>query len=146
MQSRKTSRQRTAGVTLVELMIAVAIVGILAAIAYPSYQAQVRRGDRADGKAELMEAAQEMEKCYTRYGVYNNAACNSYNGILGNNRVSENGRYLITFAPGSVTRNTYTLRATRQPAFGPDPECGVLTVNQSGVRTRDGNAPMNRCW
>jgi type IV pilus assembly protein PilE len=146
MQSRKLSRSNSAGVTLVELLIAVAIVGILAAIAYPSYQAQVRRGMRTDAKAELMEAAQELEKCYTRYGAYNNAACNSYNATQAGNRLSEKGKYLITFLPGTVTANTFILQAALVPGRGLDPECGMLTIDQSGLRSRSGNAPVDRCW
>jgi type IV pilus assembly protein PilE len=146
MRSRKTLRSKATGVTLVELLIAVAIVGILAAIAYPSYQAQVRRGNRTDAKAELMEAAQELEKCYTRYGAYNNVACNSYNVTLAGNRLSEKGKYRITFAAGSVTANTYILRAALEQGRGQDPECGVLTLDQSGLRGRSGDAPIDRCW
>jgi type IV pilus assembly protein PilE len=146
MWSPTISRNNSAGVTLVELLIAVAIIGILAAIAYPSYQAQVRRGNRMDAKAELMEAAQELEKCYTRYGSYNNAACNSYNTTLGGARLSEKGKYRITFVEGSVAANTYTMQAALEPGQGIDPECGVLTLDQSGQRDRDGNAPMNQCW
>lgn len=144
--TRASSRRAAVGVTLVELMIAVAIVGILAAIAYSSYQAQVRRGNRTDGKAELLEAAQELEKCYTRYGAYNNAACASYNLTNGGNRLSERGKYRITFRAGSVAANTYVLQATLEPGRGPDPECGVLSIDQSGQRDRSGNGPLDRCW
>jgi type IV pilus assembly protein PilE len=146
MLSRKPTRTHSAGITLIELMIAVGIVGILAAIAYPSYQAQMRRGNRTDAKAELMKAAQELEKCFTRFGAYDNAACNSYNGILGGARVSEGGRYGITFTAGSVTPTTYILRATVRAGQLADPECGTLTLDQSGRRDRTGNAPMDRCW
>jgi type IV pilus assembly protein PilE len=145
MLSRTTSRTHTAGMTLVELLIAVAIVGILAAIAYPSYQAQVRRGNRMDGKAELMEAAQELEKCYTRYGAYNNAACTSLAGINAG-RLSEKGKYRITFVANSLTTTTYTLQATLQPGRGQDTECGVLSIDQSGLRASNGTEPIQRCW
>ena len=86
-----------------------------------------------------------MKSCSQRSRSVNSAACNSYNAILGG-RVSEQARYTITFVPGSVTTNTYRLQATRQAARGPDPECGVLSIDQSGLRNRSGNAPMERCW
>lgn len=59
-------RPRQTGFTLIELMTVVAIVGILAAIAYPSYQEHIRRANRADAQASLMELAQFMERSYTR--------------------------------------------------------------------------------
>lgn len=146
MLSRRQSRTHSVGVTLVELLIAVAIVGILAAIAYPSYQAQVRRGARTDGKAELTEAAQELEKCFTRYGAYNNAACNAFTVITNNNRLSERGKYRITFQNVADPANRYLMQATLEPNQPPDPECGMLTLDESGLRGRSGTAPMNQCW
>lgn len=148
-----TMARSARGVTLIELMIAVAIVGILAAVAYPSYQAQVRRGNRTEGKQELMEAAQELEKCYTRYGRYAPTAvnlCQAYDTIAGVGRLSETGRYTITFV-GNPDRNTYTLQAIL--ARGNDPECPTLTLNQSNRRgVRSGGADVTdaariqRCW
>jgi type IV pilus assembly protein PilE len=134
------------GVTLIELMIAVAIIGILAAIAYPSYQAQVRRGNRTEGKTELVEAAQDLEKCYTRYGRYQQAAANlcvAYDRIRNGTRMSETGRYTITFF-GAPADDTYTLQATLNR--GMDPECGVLRLDQSGRRTQSIPGPAGRCW
>ncbi len=146
MLSRKLSRTQSAGMTLVELLIAVAIVGILAAIAYPSYQAQVRRSARTDAKAELLEAAQDLEKCFTRYGAYNSPNCNAYTRINTNNRLSENGKYRITFQNVQDPAIEYTMQASLVFGQPPDPECGFLTLDQSGQRNSSGNAPMNRCW
>ena len=141
----RSSRRSALGVTLVELMIAVAIVGILAAIAYPSYQAQVRRGNRLDGKTELMEAAQELEKCYTRYGAYNNVACVAFTQTTAG-RLSEKGKYRISFQDGTVARDTYTMQAVLDPARGVDPECGILTLDQTGQRGSSGTETVARCW
>jgi type IV pilus assembly protein PilE len=143
------SHRAASGVTLVELLIAVAIVGILTAIAYPSYQAQVRRGNRMDGKAELMEASQELEKCFTRFGRYLPTAagnCVAYDQLsAAGGRLSEKGKYQVSFS-GAVTSTTYTLQAVLDPARGVDPECGTLTLDQTGLRGRTGSAPVQSCW
>src|SRR5690349_3565941 len=65
---------RQKGFTLVELMIVVLIVGILAAIAVPSYRAYVLRVNRADAKIGLTSLAQQLERCYTRQNRYRNPA------------------------------------------------------------------------
>jgi type IV pilus assembly protein PilE len=144
-----TMARSARGVTLIELMIAVAIVGILAAVAYPSYQAQVRRANRTEAKAELMEATQELEKCYTRYGSYVPTApglCVAYDRIAAGTRTSENGKYAITFA-GAPTNNAYNLQATPQANRFNDPECGALQLNQSGQRNQTmTGATTARCW
>ena len=62
-------RQR--GMTLMELLVVITIIGLLAAIAYPSYRAQVRRSNRTEARVALEQTAGALEKCYTRYMVYN---------------------------------------------------------------------------
>ena len=62
------------GVTLMELMAVVAIIGILTAIAYPSYRAQVRRSNRTEARVALEQTAGALEKCYTRYMAYDDLA------------------------------------------------------------------------
>jgi type IV pilus assembly protein PilE len=64
----KTIRQR--GFTLIELMITVAIVGLLAAVAYPAYTNQIAKGRRAECRSGLMQALQQQERYYTQYNAY----------------------------------------------------------------------------
>lgn len=130
---------RNQGFTLIELMITVAIVGILAAIAYPSYQEQIRRTHRTDAQSDLMELAQWMERRYT--------TANSYalpSGGLPFTQTPRSGtaRYNLTVVVGTGNQ-TYTLTATPAGAQASD-SCGTMTLNQAGVRTKTGTA--TDCW
>lgn len=139
-------RRTQVGVTLVELMIVVAIVGILAAIAYPSYRQYTLRGNRTEGKVELQEVAQELEKCYTRFGQYNSANCAVYADLIdGTPRPSEGARYLISFA-APAARDSYRLQAVPQAGQMDDTRCGTLFVDETGARRVSADPPDPKCW
>ena len=98
-------RQR--GVTLMELMVVVVIVGILAAIAYPSYRAQVRRSNRTEARVALEQTAGALEKCYTRYMVYNdNTNCPASNQFDRRRRVQYTAGLLSDHRPRSPARHS----------------------------------------
>ncbi|MBT4987165.1 MAG: prepilin-type N-terminal cleavage/methylation domain-containing protein, partial [Proteobacteria bacterium] len=67
--------KKQTGFTLIELMIVIAIVGILAMIALPMYSDYVTRARRTDGQTTLFQVAQELERCYTQYSTYNKSGC-----------------------------------------------------------------------
>jgi type IV pilus assembly protein PilE len=134
-------RYRNRGVTLVELMTVVVIIGILGAIAYPSYRQYVMRGGRTEGRAMLMQQAQALEKCFTRYGVYNDVAnCAAATQVLN----TPQGRYQVAAV---TTATTFVLTATRQgPQLG-DTACGSLTINEANVRgIVGGTDTVQNCW
>jgi type IV pilus assembly protein PilE len=120
---------KMAGVTLIELLIAVAIVGILAAIAYPSYQRYVARTHRNAAAACLSQLGQFMERAYTGnfsyLGVDQNLPCETENSL--------NRRYAISVQ--ASTRTTYTLQAVPTTLQSAADTCGTLTINQRGQRT-----------
>ena len=138
----KPARQQR-GFTLIELMIAVAIVGILAAIAYPSYQEQVRKSRRADCAGELQLLANAMERSFTLNGAYPAALPAGFNATC----PIDGGTPVYDFAVvnGGATFNISA--APRGPQAGD--KCGTLTLTNLGVQGINGAAggltPQD-CW
>lgn len=136
-KSQKTRWQslgKWRGFTLIELMITVAVVAILAAIAYPSYLDQIRKSRRADAEAVLLESAQWMERFYTENNAYNQTRTGVAVALPFTKSPKEGGPaggyYTIAVA---ATANTFTLSATQAgPQVGE--ACGTLTLNNTGVK------------
>lgn len=129
------------GFTLIELMIVVVIVGILAAIAYPSYQNQVRKSRRADAKAALMETAQQLERCYTRFSDYADANCEADVSY-----VSDDEFY--TISASAMSASAFTLSAAPRGDQVNDTECGTLSLTSTGIEgsSNDTTTDANDCW
>ncbi|CCG94227.1 MULTISPECIES: type IV pilin protein [Marinobacter] len=131
--------QSNAGFTLVELMIAVAIIAIIAAIALPLYQNQVEQTRRTTAQADLLELAQWMERRYSNGFDYRDGGNNP---VLPFTQSPQTGTafYNISFSV-NATRDTYTLQAVPTGAQAND-DCGTLTLNDEGVR----GAAQAGCW
>lgn len=131
------------GFTLIELMISVAIVGILAAVALPAYQSSVQRGNRAAGKAGLIEAQQFMERFY----VANDSYSTTKGGVAAAlptrlaTAPAEEPRYDIAISASDA--NSFTLTATPRQV---DALCGNLTLTNTGVRGKSGTGTVADCW
>lgn len=140
------SRKRIHGFTLIEVMIVVAIIGILAAVAMPSYNAYVQRSHRAEARNFLMALAQRLEQNYTLSGTYLRTqdiaagapdnVNNAWLAASGFATVPVGGpaRYTITFVGGApVDAATYLLQAVPAGAQAND-RCGTLLMDQANRR------------
>lgn len=133
-EKEKTMLKNFRGFTLIEMLIVVALMGILAAIAVPQYNAYRIRSNRAEGKVLLVQAAQSLERLYTRESSY-------AKGVAGTTfpAKSEHGLYAIAFSAGP-TATSYTLSATGQGSQAADTGCTPLTLSSTGVK-----GPVG-CW
>ena len=94
----------------------------------------------------MMQASQALEKCFTRYGAYNNANCTAYNNLNAEaGQLTDGGKYLLSF--GAVDDVSFVIQAVPQDGQAQDMDCGTLTLDQTGKRavSVDG-ADIRKCW
>jgi type IV pilus assembly protein PilE len=134
---------RSRGFSLIELMIVVAIIGIIAAIAYPSYTKYVQRSHRAEIAELMAEAAQTLERHYSRAGQYTN----STNPPVTTADPVGNAWYTL-----AVNRQTATFTLVATPVAGTmmaADMCGNFTLDNTGARGNTGTsagATTAICW
>lgn len=143
---------KTAGLTLIELMVTIAILGILASIAFPSYQNYVRQSNRTVAKSLLYENAQFMERFYSQNNQYD--ATVGANGIAntGGDDIAvalpvtqspRNGTAQYNISLQAVDDNTFILQAVPVGSMAGD-ICGTLTLSNTGAQGAGGN--IADCW
>jgi prepilin-type N-terminal cleavage/methylation domain-containing protein len=140
----RSTRRRIAGVTLIELMMVVTIIGIMTAIAIPAYRGYTERAQRTEGKNALNRLVTAQEN----FRLQNNTYTNDLAALGFPGGCSENCVYTVTFDVAPDAR-TYTARA--QPTVGGgtngvnqtrDTACSWFTITPTGVR----DAESDNCW
>ena len=153
-----TQRRRQSGFTLIELMIAVAVVSLLAMVALPSYQDSIRKSRRSEAFSAIAAVQQAQERSRGNFPSYcANLTASASLGTCGLNlpATTANGRY--TLAVNVSDSNSYTVTATAQSGQASDTRCALLAASVSGGAVKFGSAAsavdwnaadsdVNRCW
>jgi len=129
------------GVTLIELLIAVAIMGILASVAYPSYVDYVARSNRSEAQTELLRIANLQEQYFLDHRNYTSDMTRL--GLAADPFITDSKNYKIDTSAFSAANNTYTLTATAQGTqASKDTACTTLSINELGQKS----AESSSCW
>ena len=148
MTTRTSLRRRAAGFTLIETLVAVSIAGVLASIAYPTFEAPIQKARRTDALVALMKLQMAEERWYSNHRRY--ATLDE----LGADSTSTNHYYTLQVA--SADENGFSLRATATGAQARDQACRYLTLSSSGASVAQASGPTaeganpaaanRRCW
>lgn len=134
-------RKTVAGFSLIELMIVVAVISILAGIAYPNYMEYLQRARRAECTSVLLGQANAMERRFS--------TTRSYDGVFpGPTQCPADGgpsSYVLGFAEDEPTALTFVIQAVPAGAQTGD-RCGTLSIDNTGLKTQASGMTTRQCW
>ena len=131
--------KKTGGFTLIELMIVLAVLSIIVAIGYPSYQEHVKKSRRAEGMGQLLELADRMERAYSDRGTYPTDISEVYVAT------TDGGFYTLSI----VTANNVSFTVSASPtSLGKQDtdKCKTFTLTSLGKKSISGSVPNSQCW
>ena len=140
-------RSNLQGFTLIEILIVIAIMGLLVSIALPAYQNSVLRSGRAEAKSELLQVASDQERYFSNFNTYVDDATPLITPVVADrDRTTQNGLYAISVAAcgGGAITNCFVATATAQGDQSGD-SCTTLTVTNTGARGATGDTAAE-CW
>lgn len=148
----RTLRSRMRGITLIELLTVIVILGVLLSIALPTYRRYLIRSQRSEAKIALLQLQTAQEKYYAQYNRYTDkvtatsTAASPGLGLLG---VTETGKYDIKVTELTDGDQAYVASASPHAGGGQDDDkdCGTFTINERGVRgNSSGSTNTELCW
>lgn len=147
-QCAQERRHLTLGFTLIELMIVILIIGVLSAVAVPTYQENVNKSRRSEAASALSEGAQKLERYYSTHGSYLDGTGNL--AAVFQVQIPSTGTSYYTLAVGAAgaTATTFNLQATATGLMAND-KCGSFAISQSGEHTLVGahaGSAVTDCW
>jgi type IV pilus assembly protein PilE len=135
------------GITLLDLLIALVVIGILASITVPAYRQHVRRVHRVDATAALHDLLAAQERFHLRHGAYSANLAAAPPAGLGVDVITPGGRYSLEAALSADGQSFIaTATPTREGGQAGDVECLALSVDQRGRRAVSGSGDSASCW